>query len=521
MTRNFLVGMIINIFILHKIEFMIELFSLIKSLSTDEQKTVKTSLRKFISIETESYVLEKLFIHVLSEKNKIKSDKQLSLLVYQKEKLDALVKLKSRLFYFILEVLSSDNLLRKVELYDPCDKQIIRIRKRMLQFRVVYRKKNRAEFLILSHLLNEIIKEGKAYEQYDIVVEALIFKKYLLMLRKEFSEIKEIVSNIAFYENAHEMMLIANDYYFNLIVDQEIINKLNPQQKQKMLRSAITELKKYLSQINSANIQFINKVLELEYLISLNKHKNTVEACYDIIAHLYKHHHICRDQWIGFVYDNMSQCQVYKHDYKSAITSSKKAQTFYSSKSNSLLASKQQEFYALFYSGQYKLANEMVKNLLNFPIINSGDFRYDKFLFLNACTLFKLGFYNDALNICNKTLELNKDKIRWDIGVRYLRFMCLTELKDFDGSQKSIDAFRKSKDRNIQAIPQRDELIYQMLNEYVRQGFHSTPTLKLENIWKKLSAQNDMNSWNYYTHEIIPIHSWLESKVKFKSAKKV
>lgn len=500
---------------------MIELFSLIKGLNSDEQKAVRFSFRKLITGDNESFLLEVLFLHILSEKNKIKSDKQLSLLLYKQEKLAAIVKLKSRLFNFVLDVLSSDNLLRKDELFDPCEKNIIRIRKKMLQFRVIYRKKNRAEFLVLQHLLNEIIKEAKAYEQYDILSEALIFKKYLLMLRKEYSEIEEITQRIILYSNAHQMMLIANDYYFNLITDQEIISKLTPLDKQKMLKSEITELDKYVKKTSSASIEFIKKLLELEYLISQNKHDKTLELCYSIIAFLRKHHHIYRDAWMGMAYDNISQCQVYTHDYKGALASSKKAQTYFLDKSSNMLASKQQEFYALFYSEQYKLANEVVKELLNSSIVNSGDFRYDKFLFLNACTLFKLGFHEDALSVCNRTLEINKDKVRWDIGVRYLKFMCLVELDKFDAAQKSIDAFRQILKRKKQAVSSRDELIYKLLNEYCRKGLSSNPSVKLETYWSKLAtSSNDATSWNYYTHELIPIHKWIEKRVKFKSGKK-
>ena len=499
---------------------MIELFSLVKSLNADEQKAIKASFRRVISTDADGFLLEKLYHHILSEENKVRSDKQLSLLIYKVEKLPAIVKLKSRLFNFVLEILSSDSLLQKDDLFDASDKQIIRIRKKMLQFRVIYRKKNRAEFLILYHLLNEIIKEAKGYEQYDILVEALIFKKYLLMLRKEFSEIKEIIKSISFYTKVHQMMLVANDYYFNLIVDQEIVNKLTTLEKQKMLKSAVNELEKYVKSTNSASIEFIKKILELEYLISENKHDKTIDLCQNIIAFLNKHRHIYRDAWMGCIYDNLSQCQVYKQDYKAGLLSSQKAQTFYPEKSNSMLASKQQEFYALFYSEQFQMANEKVKELLNSSIVNAGDFRYDKFLFLNACTLFKLGFFQNALEVCNQTLEITKDKLRWDIGVRYLKFMCLVEIGDCDGAQKSIEAYRQSLNRKKQVVSSRDELIYKMLNEYCRKGFSPTPSAKLETIWNKLASKNDTNSWNYYTHELIPINTWIEKRVKFKSSKK-
>ncbi|MGZ4078622.1 MAG: hypothetical protein ACXVDW_14175, partial [Bacteroidia bacterium] len=434
-------------------------------------------------------------------------------------KLAAVARLKSRLFYFVLEVLSADNLLRREELYDPCDKQIVRIRKKMLQFRVIYRKKNRADFLVLIHLLNEIIKESKEYEQYDIIVEALIFKKYLLMLRKSNSEVEEIEEKISFYSQAHQMVIKATDHYFNIITNQEVVNKLKPQQKLKLLKTTINELNGYIKQTNSPSIAYTNKLLELEYLFSTKNYKNNALLCYGIIEHLNKHRHLYRDERMGFAYDNISLCQVYNHDFSNAILNCQKAQTFYDPKGNVSLSSKQQEFYIHFYSGNYKAANETVKELLNFSIVNSGDFRYDKFQFFKACTLFQLGNYEDALAICSDKLEICKDKGRWDIGVRYLKLMCLVELNEFDKAHKIVDALRKILIRNKKIVSSRDELIYKMLNEYARKGFYLADTSKFKTAFNKLSAGNSANSWNYYTHELIPIHTWIKTKIDLRTPK--
>jgi tetratricopeptide (TPR) repeat protein len=492
---------------------MTELFSLMKSLNEEELKAIAASFRKFNSIDSESFLLEQLFIHIVAEKQNIRTDKQLSLILYKTEKLSAVARLKSRLFHFILEVLSSDSLLQKESLFDASDKQVIRIRKKMLQFRVIHRKKNRAGMEILLHLLNEITKEAKEYEQYDILVEGLIFKKYFVMLRKGFSEAEKIEKDIDYYMDVYKMGLRANDHYFNLITNQEMISKLKPAQKLKVLERSMWELRKAIDRTQSPSIIYIYKLLELDYLLSLNKHIYTIDVCLSIIEHLKKHRHLYRTERIGFMYDNISICQVYNQDFKKAVISSQKAQSFYPPNHNSFLPSKQQEFYACFYSGQYKAANEIIKDLLNFKMSNTGEFRYDKFLFLNACTLFKLGFYVDALAICNQSLTISQDKSRWDLGVRYLKFMCQIELTEFDEALKSIEALRKIISRKKQEVSSRDLVIYGMLNEYRNNAFHKTVSAKLQGFCKKLAAKGP-NAWNYYTHEIIPIHSWLESKNK-------
>ena len=53
---------------------------------------------------------------------------------------------------------------------------------KMLQFRVLYRKKNRADTGVLYHILSEVIKEAKEYELYELLVEAVYFKKMMVLI---------------------------------------------------------------------------------------------------------------------------------------------------------------------------------------------------------------------------------------------------------------------------------------------------------------------------------------------------
>ncbi len=498
---------------------MTELFSLIKSLHDDEIKAIQSSFKKTGKGESEQLLLSKLFNSIISGNGKTKTNAELSVLLYQQHKPGAAAKAKSRLFNWILSVLSSDHLLQKEHLFDPADKHIIRVRNKMLQFRVIYRKKNRADIGVLFHVLNEVIKEAREYEQYDILVEALSFKKYLLMLRKGVAQIKEIEKEIVDYSFAHQAILKTNEHYFNLVTNQDVIRRIKPQRMREMTKSAILELNDFIKRTDSALIKYMTKLLELDYLISTGQHIATIDVCNEVITHLNSHPTLYRKERMGFIYDNISLCEIYKQDFQAAIASTQKAQQYYSKNGINYMFSKQQEFYAAFYAGNYKAALEIIKNLLTFPLMNTGEYRYDKYLFLKACTLFQLKAYRDALAICNQTLSITKDKGRWDIGIRYLRFMCLIELAETDTAHPSIEALRKMVGRS-KFISARDQLIYKTLNEFSYTGFDPVPSVKLAKYLNRLSLKDGSYAWNYYTHELIPIQIWMNSYLKKKRRKK-
>lgn len=499
---------------------MTELFSLLNGLNQEETKAIKSSFRK-VSVDADHLFMEALYSAILASKGILIPDRELSLHIYGEEKPSAIAKLKSRLFQFVLEVISSDTVLSKEQLFDHSDQQIIRIRKRMLHFRVLYRKKNKVETSILYHLLSEVIKEAKEYEQYDVLVEALYFKKTMLIIRKGFSEAAAIEKQIELYHYAYKAVLKANSFYFELVASQDLGHKTKSEQAKEFLKEAIAVMEEDIKVTNSASIRYIQKLFQLDELLRSSKHETSIDVCLDILNILNKHKHLHRNERIGFVYDNISLCHVYRGNVDDSIVSAQKAQEYYSRNSFNYMISKEQEFYACFCGSSYNRADAIISDLLSFPIMNVGEFRHDKYLFFKAATLFKLGDPRKALVISNQALEITKDKSRWDLGIRYLRLLCMIESGDYDQAYSAIEALRKTISRNTKQAALRDELVYRAFNEFASTGFSNQPTLRLIEILQELSAKDTVNSWVYYSHEMIPVHKWIESKIMAKKNARV
>ena len=111
-------------------------------------------------------------------------------------------------------------------------------------------------------------------------------------------------------------------------------------------------------------------------------------------------------------------------------------------------------------------------------------------------------------------MKISEDKYRWGLGVRYLRLLCMIELKMFDQAIAYIEALRKiiGEDKN-NSIRSRDKLIYLALKEFSNLHFSVNCCEKLARTLTQLSNSNDANSWAYFTHELIPIHEYIQSKI--------
>ncbi|MCW3071106.1 MAG: hypothetical protein JWO44_996 [Bacteroidetes bacterium] len=286
-------------------------------------------------------------------------------------------------------------------------------------------------------------------------------------------------------------------------------------------RANLKEIEGYIKQTGSAFISYIYKMLRLEELQREKKHSDSIDVCLDLISLIKSKRFLYREERMGNIYDNISQCQVYNGDFSEAIKCVQKAQKFYSKNLRSYIASKEQEFHATFYAGDYKNALLLIEYILNLSLDNIGEFSADRYLFLKSCAYFKLSRFRDSISICNTALELTKDKGRWDLGIRYIRIMNMVELKDLDQADHSLEALRKSLGRNSKNdfISARDKVILKAFREYCSSGFSPRPSGYLIELIQQLSAAGTSLSWEYYSHELFPIHDWISSRLEYSPSK--
>jgi len=217
---------------------------------------------------------------------------------------------------------------------------------------------------------------------------------------------------------------------------------------------------------------------------------------------------------IGFALVNLTQFNVFIGNYKKASLYAKNAQQFHLNSSLNYLISKEQEFYAYFYGRNYKEVIKCIQEMQKHSMVDTGGYRKSTFIYYEACVLFATNQFKDALQLLNKSLEIEKDKTGWNIALRILMAMIFIELNKMGEASTSIATLRKHIERTSKTkeIKERDILILKLLREFEKDGFKRNERNKTAvKLLAELSDKDKPTAWNYFTPELIPFHEWAKA----------
>ncbi len=488
----------------------------------DEQKT---ALRNYLSLsvfrEETSGKEKQLFQLLLDPESEGLDDAALSKAIYGTKPDSNYRKLKSRLFQRVLDALIQDVYIANDERIGELDHLIVRLKRKMLAFRVLYRNRDKDFTDVLNHLLSEIVTEARRLHVYDVLMEALHFKKYTKSIRQGPEEFEKVQAEIEHCERCFKASTRANDHYYKIILNQNFYSKLSEEELQATIEKNIAEVERDYVQTGSPHVLYFLQFMRLANYERQKNYRVHVEVCEEIIALIKKHSSIFRKERLGYVYDNLCQSHVNLGDFENAIRSAQAAQKYYLKDSFATVVSKEQEMLANFYAGKYERAHQLVKDILRHPSSDTGEFRRDKYLYYSACCCFMSGDYQEAIRQVSRSMELSKDKSSWDMWLRILRIMILIEMQDLQQSAMAIEALRKHIERTSarQSIRQRDLLVYKALHEYEQEGFEPVqPPQKLNDLLASLAIPEGPVAWNCFSPELIPFHCWLSHRIEQKDS---
>jgi hypothetical protein len=503
---------------------MSDITSFIHHLKKEEQAQVTSFLTHFISRD-ETGNKEKQLFELITQTDEAKlNDNYFSEKIYKTKAGPSYRKLKSRLFQHILDALVMDAYIGNKLIMGETDRQQIRLKKRLLQFRILLRTGHDRDLEMMRRFLNEIILESRAAELYDILVEALYFKKFVDGVMKNSASGSTLDDEINFYNACYSALQRATDYFLQLISERESVSRYSRSQFISHMRQAIAMIEEDVAKTHSVRIRYYLIRLQIALFQYLNDHPAAIMSCEELRELMNKHKIVYRPERMGFVHDNLCHCHVLMGHFNTAIKHAQDAQKHYRPGAFNHLISREQEFYALFYSANLKRALTISRELQAHPMLGQGEFRHGKMIYYTACIHFKQGHFKETLSIISQLPELSRDKARWEISLRFLKVMCLIELRDLKGASDVIESLRKHLERTNRklSVHERDQLIFNFLREYEKSSFEfSSPGTKLLASFEKLAEEGKPASWHYFSHELIPFHLWIKGRLPSKKTVKV
>jgi hypothetical protein len=491
------------------------IITFIQNLSEAETKIAEDYLQKSKALFSESAESKELqfFKYLVLNRSRPISDEEIVKAIPIKD----LSHLKINVYNKVLESLTLDKHIFNASIFNEYDSVIFSLKKKILTFKINLRCINQGKTEGLKELLNDIIKEALEYEVYDVLIEALTAKKYFISIRIGINEFNKINEEIDFYSVCVKALYYANDCYYKIILSNDLIKSLSEKEVDKHIQSSIKQMEIDYKRTKSQQINYYLHILKFALSERQKNYSLAIKQCNQLIELFKKSKITYRKERVGNALLNLCQFKIFAGDYISAAKDAKKAREYYIENSFDDLVTTEQEFHAYFYDKEYEKAEKCVNRLLNHSSDDAGEFRKSKFSYYQACILFATGKYKEALQLLNTSLEIEKDKSRWNVSLRILNIQLFIELNKIDEASNSLESLRKYMERTgkTEEIKPRDILIVKLLREMEKDGF----MLELENkavtkLLKELSEKDGSASWEHYSSELIPFHDWLNKKSK-------
>ncbi len=423
--------------------------------------------------------------------------------------------LKSRAFNQITDILTSDYHIQNKGNFSPHDQTLLRLKKKILLARVISKTLNQNRTGPFKIFLNSIIAEAKKNEVYEVLLEGLLLKKYVFALKEGANQFMKIDQEISFYEMCQKRSYFANDCYFKIIINNNLMKFNNNKAFHKYILRAIRQLKEDYQTYKSQQINYYLHIILMFYFEKQKKYTISAKYCKTLYSIVKNSPVVYREERLGNVLINLSQYKTFTENFNEASKYAKEAQKHYIENSNNYLLSKDQEFHIYFYHKKYEKATVCLNELLKHKLIDSGQFTGAKYIYYKSSLLFAQKQYKQSYTLLNKSLEIEKEKSRWNISLRIMNIMLCIELGKIDEASRLLETLRKYVQRHEKnsEIKHRDIMIVKLLRELEKDGF----TYKKENktipkMLKDLSIKGKPTSWEHYSPELIPFHEWMGNK---------
>ncbi len=487
----------------------------INNLSENEIQIAEEHLKKSTSFSSRLQKILKLFELLIANKDKQIPDNKLC------NELNcstgALRVLKSRLLEKVLEAFTFDKHIYNTNIFSEYDIMTFKLRKKLLILKILSRSLNQGKTEILYEILNQIIDTAKEYEAYAALIEALTTKKYLKGIRAGINEFDKLNEQIIFYDTCQKAVNYAADCYYRLILNNDFVESLSQKELDNHFQNFIQQMEIDYKKTKSQQVDYYLNIIRFAFCEREKNYSEAIKYCDKLIFIIKKSKVIYRKERIGMILDNLSQIKTYIGNYKAAAIDARKAQQYYIQNSFNYFSSKQQEFYSNLYNGNMRETLKCIDKLLEQPLIDTGEFRKSKYIYYKSCVLFASGKYKEALDLLKMSLEIEKDKTRWNISLRILNIMIFIELQKINEADSALESLRKHIERQNkeEEVKPRDALIVKTLRELEKDNFnYERKNVKVDVMLKKLSEKDTPVAWEHYSTELVPFHKWLEGKKK-------
>lgn len=490
------------------------LHNLIHQLTSQEQTLIRYALKGTKEEGENKY--RQLFDFVARSGKNI-SRQAASMAIYQASADTRINKLIVRLWEKVLDIITSDNFLRKNTRLTERSLLRISTRKKLMQCITLGLLNGNSK--VFDLLIEQGIKDGEESEYYLLLVELYQRKKNYAVFKGNIKEYRFCERRINYVKNCLRLEEKLLDYYNELTLEYGYGNRLSPAKKIKYLEKVLADLKRDKKYIVSVYANYTFFMIELEYLFYREDYVNARKLLRKLLHEFGSSPLDTETDITARIESELTNCELLCNNYNKAVKHAEKSISMLRvNKKMNYYLTLELLFLSVFFCGDFVRAEKIVAELQSDKSHSLNDFRIAKPYFYQACIHFKKDEYKQALQIINKAIPLNKDKTGYDIAIRVLKIKCLVELTRFDEATMQIENLRRHVSRNHKKTytSERDKLITRTLVLMQKRGFAGKPGKAETELASKLSLPSGKYKWGPMTPELIRFHEWYKDFGKLR-----
>lgn len=494
---------------MEKERYLIQLLDVIRVLRGPESDVARKHLQAYESNHTVNR--RKMFqLYKYIKINKIQSFDKLKKKISPDSTEDSFNKLIRRTTERVQESLIIDVNIRRKGSHSEIPRMKLYLRKLLMQGQILMTRglKDRP-----MSIFQNVIRQGKVYEQYDEILEALTYSQILVYNSKGLDAYIKVGKRMDFYELCRNYLYQAKKVHREY--EAQILSTSSKIRLSQDQINNINKLEDYYEVTESANILSYYLLIKIEVTKSKSDYLSAYAHISRLLTILKKSKAIYSANRISFLNAELSNISLIKLDFQQALYQINESLEFRVREDLAGQSFKLRLITILCFDGQFIRALEECMLMESKRMVTKFSIVSSKLQYLMATASFGLKEYKEAQTILSQKNEIEKDKEGWNVWIRIMRILCSIELLKLNMIDYDVESFRKYLQRidKQYKVRDRDKLVLRVLLELDKQDYDFEATsVKASKELEKLKSTDKKYAWNPDSPELILFHDWFEAK---------
>jgi len=363
-------------------------------------------------------------------------------------------------------------------------------------------------------MFDNVIKTGKQYENYNVVIEALSEKQQIEALTIGPDQLNIIAQEISFFEESAIASRQAKGWYYGYYGQ---IEKSGSNNSKPILNEAISNLGEKFKATQSKTVGYYYKMLLMEYYLNAEEYSKCLKVGESLLNLVKNNFRPFSKAKIGALLSDLGYNNLFTFDFEQAVIDALSAQSFFGIYGFNFNVAWETQFMALFYQNKVDESTSIIKNLIGATDQVTTPFHYAKRIYFKACAHFAAGEFKESLQNLQVTKEIENDKEGWNIGKRLLTILIYLEQSDWDQAETAITNLRMHIQRlkPEETVRKRDAVILKVLQKLILTSFDYQQVLdKHPDLFELLDRTDRDYRWQVKSPEMVVFHHWFQDKAQ-------